>query len=289
MTQFLQSAWALLTSLWYWVPVGVLLGEILQSKLPMVRIERAIGRGGTASLAVASAAGATLPLCACGVIPFLVTFLSLGIPLAPVLAFTAASPIMDPADMVLTFEVLGWRFALVTLCAALALGFGTGGLYLWLRRLGWVEATPRVRAVRPSGAQDAPRVAHAVLRHFGAQLWFVGKYLLLAIVLGALLESLVPATVIRGLLGAHTWYSVPVASLLGLATYGISSVPFAKVLLNMGASPGAVMAFFLAGHATSVGLLTAMATLVRRRTFALYIAATVAVSLVFGALFQALP
>ena len=89
-------------------------------------------------------------------------------------------------------------------------------------------------------------MAYAALRHFGAQCWFVGKYLLLAIMLGALLQSLVPGTAIRGLLGAHTWYAVPLAGLLGLATYGISSVPFAKVLLTMGASPGAVMAFFLA-------------------------------------------
>jgi hypothetical protein len=79
---------------------------------------------------------------------------------------------------------------------------------------------------------------------------------------------------------------VPTGVLLGLATYGVSSVPFAKVLLGMGASPGAVMAFFLAGHATSVGLLTAMATLVRRRTFILYVATTVAVSLLFGALYR---
>ncbi len=288
MDAFLQSFWALFRSLWYWVPVGVALGELVQAKLPLPRIERAIGRGGVGSLAAASAAGAAIPLCACGVIPFLVTFLSLGIPLAPILAFTAASPIMDPADMVLTLEVLGWRFALCTLAAALALGFGTGGLYLWLRRHGLVESTPRVRAVPGQTARSAGMGAGPLLRRLGSQLWFVGKYLLLAMVLGALIETAMPAQVIRGMLGVHAWYSVPTGVVLGLATYGISSVPFAKVLLAMGASPGGVMAFFLAGHATSVGLLTAMATLVRKRTFILYLLTTVAVSLLFGVAYQVL-
>ena len=287
MDAFLRSAWSLFQSLWYWVPVGVLLGELLQAKLPAERIERSIRTHGVRSVAAASVAGAAIPLCACGVIPFLVTFLSLGIPLAPILAFTAASPIMEPADMVLTLGVLGWRFALCTLFAAIALGMGTGLLYTFLRARGLVEDGPRSRAKRPL-AQTRERQSLANwLRHLAAQLWFVGKYLLLAIVLGALVESLVPPAFIRAALGVHSWYAIPAGVGIGLLTYGISSVPFAKVLLDMGASTGAVMAFYLAGHATSVGLLTTMAALVRRRTFALYIGTTVAVSLVFGIGFQA--
>lgn len=285
MNAFVRDAWSLVLGLWYWVPVGVLLGEIVQRWTSPERIRRAIQAHGIRSIATASVAGAAIPLCACGVIPFLVSFLSVGIPLAPVLAFTAASPIMDPADLFLTFGLLGWRFAVCTLLAAVAMGMGTGLLYIGLSSRGIVEDGPRSRA-RQGAAPAAESGGWLWLSRLAGQLWFVGKYLLLAIVLGALLEALVPTDFIRTVLGGHTWYAIPTGVVLGLISYGISSVPFARVLLDMGASTGAVMAFYLAGHATSIGLLSTMAALVRRRTFALYIGMTVAVSLVFGAGFQ---
>lgn len=288
MSPFLTNTWTLFQSLWYWAPIGVLLGEAVSRLLPTERIQGALRSHGTRSLFMASAAGSALPLCACGVIPFLVSFLSVGIPLAPVLAFTAASPVMDPADLVLTLAILGWHFAVTTVVAALALGLGTGGLYLFLERRRVFTSELKVRAVPPSEKRRQNRTAQEVLRETLGQLWFVGRYLLLAIVLGATLETIVPKSLISGILGGGRWYGIPAGVGLGLFSYGISSVPFAKVLLQMGAAPGAVMAFYLAGHATSVGLLSTMATLVRWRTLALYVGVTVAVSMVAGLAYQLL-
>ena len=44
----------------------------------------------------AAAFGALSPFCSCGVVPIIAGFLGAGVPLAPVMAFWLASPLMDP-------------------------------------------------------------------------------------------------------------------------------------------------------------------------------------------------
>ncbi|MFW6077829.1 MAG: permease [Hyphomicrobiales bacterium] len=50
-----------------------------------------------AMIVLAAAFGALSPFCSCGVIPLIAAFLAMGVPLAPVMAFWLASPVIDPA------------------------------------------------------------------------------------------------------------------------------------------------------------------------------------------------
>ncbi|HIF35855.1 MAG TPA: hypothetical protein EYQ71_04275, partial [Candidatus Thioglobus sp.] len=63
------------------------------------------------AIAVASIFGALSPFCSCGVIPLVAGLLAAGVPIAPVLAFCIASPIMDPEMFILTAAELGIEFA----------------------------------------------------------------------------------------------------------------------------------------------------------------------------------
>ena len=51
--------------------------------------------------------GAVSPFCSCGVIPLIAALLSMGVPLAAVMAFWLSSPLMDPSMFVLTAGTLG--------------------------------------------------------------------------------------------------------------------------------------------------------------------------------------
>jgi len=46
-------------------------------------------------IALAAAFGALSPFCSCGVIPLIAALLAMGVPLAPVMAFWLASPVID--------------------------------------------------------------------------------------------------------------------------------------------------------------------------------------------------
>ncbi len=56
--------------------------------------------------------GALSPFCSCGVVPIIAALLASGVPLAPVMAFWIASPLMDPEIFVLMAPVMGLEFTL---------------------------------------------------------------------------------------------------------------------------------------------------------------------------------
>ena len=90
----------------------------------------------------ASLMGALSPFCSCGVIPIIAALLASGVPLAPVMAFWLASPLMDPSMFAITTGVLGLPFAIAKTVAALAVGLlgGFGVLALpghWLSPWQW--------------------------------------------------------------------------------------------------------------------------------------------------------
>jgi len=59
-------------------------------------------------IVMAALLGGMAPFCSCEVIPFIAALLALGVPLAPVMAFRLASPLMDPAMFAITAGTLGF-------------------------------------------------------------------------------------------------------------------------------------------------------------------------------------
>ena len=101
----------------------------------------------------------------------------------------------------------------------------------------------------------------------------IGKYLLVALVLQALLKQYVPTEWVTGILGSSQTYSVVLSSIIGVPLYvnGISAVPLLQGLLEMGMDPGAVLAFLVAGPVMTVPSVVAVMALVRRQALYVYI------------------
>ena len=74
-------------------------------------IARAFSGSPGRTIVLAAVVGALSPFCSCGVIPLIAAMLRAGVPLAPVMAFWLASPIMDPEMFVLTAAGVGLGFA----------------------------------------------------------------------------------------------------------------------------------------------------------------------------------
>jgi hypothetical protein len=102
----------------------------------------------------------------------------------------------------------------------------------------------------------------------------VGLYFVVGIIIAAAIEVFVPSAWVVKLLGKEHWYSVLVAGSLGVPFYacGGGAIPWIKVLLDEGMSRGAALAFFLAGPATRVTALAALATVLSRRALVFYVA-----------------
>jgi len=259
------------------------------------------GRPATMILA-AAAFGALSPFCSCGVIPLIAALLAMGVPLAPVMAFWLASPVIDPSMFLLTAGVLDLEFAVGKLLAAVWLGLAGGFGTLWLARAGWLADPLRegvgtggcgagaVRAPKPvvwKFWREADRVAR--FRSDAARnALFLGKWLVLAFLLESLMLAWVPADLVAGAVGGEGALPILIATLVGVPAYlnGYAALPLVGGLIQQGMAQGAGLAFLVAGGVTSLPAAVAVFALVKRRVFALYIALALAGSFLSGVLFQ---
>lgn len=92
--------------------------------------------------------------------------------------------------------------------------------------------------------------------------------------IGYLINQFIPTTWISALFGAHNVFSIPLAAVIGLPLYvnGDSSIPLLQSLMNSGVGGGAMLAFMITGPGTSAGVLAGIATIMKKKAIALYVA-----------------
>jgi len=239
-------------------------------------------------IVVAALFGGLSPFCSCGVIPLIAALLSMGVPLPAVMAFWLASPVMDPSMFILTTATLGTPFAIAKTISAVGIGL-LGGYVTWgLQHNGWLSNPLRdgvgnggcgassVRAPKPVVWQfwsESKRTSTFFKEALSASL-FLGKWLTIAFFLESLMLAYVPADDIAQILGTGSNWAIPAAVLVGVPAYlnGYAALPLVSGLIDMGVSPGAGMAFLVAGGVTSIPAAIAVFALVKRPVFILYIA-----------------
>lgn len=126
----------------------------------------------------------------------------------------------------------------------------------------------------------------AFWRGFGVESVRLGRWLLLAFVLEALIVRYVPQAAIAQVLGRESWFAVPLAALVGIPLYlnSASALPIVSGLLARGMQPGAAIAFLIAGPVTTVPAMAAVWGVARPRVFALYLGTALGGAVLLGAL-----
>ena len=247
------------------------------------------------AIAGASAVGAVVPFCSCGVIPLIAAMFASGVPLGPVMAFWISSPLMSPEKFVLTAGVLGTDYAVARLVSAIVIGAGTGYATYLIGRGGRLDG--ELRSIVAPGAQenqDETRIHRPSLSGFTAQASSVGLYLAKWLAVAFLLEALIVHYVdpawIGAILGGENPWSIPLASAVGIPLYtsGVAAIPITKGLIAAGMGGGAAMAFLIAGPVTCVPAMAGVWVLVKRKVLAIYLAGGILGSLIAGYAFQLL-
>ena len=299
--------------------ISIALGALIRALQLDGLIRRAVETRIALAVLLATAVGAFSPLCACTVVPVINGLLYSGVPLAPVMSFWIASPTMDPEKFALTVSMMGWPLAVARMLATLVLSLGAGYLTMALTRGGMLaEVLKRPAARRPlpiiAGGSDvttestsccAPaalaccattpvstafaerlRSVHwpTVVRQMAAESWRLGKWLLLAFILEAVIVRYVPQATIAGVLGQGSHFAVILAALIGIPLYlnNVAALPIVSALLAQGMQPGAAIAFLVAGPVTTVPAMSAVWGVVTRKVFALYLGTSLVGAVVLG-------
>lgn len=298
--------------MWWFFLISILLVGVIKGYKLDLRIRDEMNRAGALGVVMAVGIGMVSPLCACGILPIVVSLAMIGTPIAPIIALLVTSPIMSPDALLLTWQGLGPEWALLKVFGAAFLGLFAGMITLWLVQRGWLNGeVVRLKPVyRADGtlasAYEIGQANHIELKTMTivprASRWrfildrtldaglFTGKYLLLAIVLEAIIVTLVPINWITFLVGQKSLSSVVVAAFAGvpLPITQIAVIPVLAGLLQRGMDPGAAFTFLLAGPVTSIPALMALFGMFQRRVVYVFLATTLGGAILLGWAYQLL-
>ena len=193
--------------------------------------------------------GLPLPICSCGVVPVYQGLVRAGIPASAGFAFLVATPELGIDAVALSLPLLGLKMTLARLVAALfvamVVGYFLGQLY-GKDRLKNIEETP------PNREKLSKKKVFNALRFSSVELVDeTGPWIVFGLFIAAFLD---PQATLPFLTQVSPSLQVVLFGLLGLPLYVCASgaTPIAAALLVAGASPGAALAFLLAGPATNV-------------------------------------
>ncbi|MDF1747659.1 MAG: permease [Alphaproteobacteria bacterium] len=260
---------------------SVLLAAYIKASGADQLIARALSGRQEKAVLTAAVFGALSPFCSCGVVPLIAALLTAGVPLAPVMAFWLASPIIDPEMMVLTWGVLGLEMAIAKTIAAIAIGLLGGGTVMLLQRAGYLSDVLLARA-KPScgtstcGTPNLPKGKPvwtfwketdrraSFVGEIGTMGWFLTRWLSLAFLLEAMMVSWVPLDQVAAQLTTLGDWAVPAAAAVGVPAYlnGYAAIPLVRGLMDIGLQPGAALAFMVAGGVTCIPAAIAVKALV---------------------------
>ena len=282
------GSWLVLGQMAPYLLFGFLAAGALSVLISPDWVERHLGRAGLGAVLKASLFGVPLPLCSCSVIPVSVSIRRHGASRAATTAFLLSTPQTGVDSIAVTYALLGPIFAIFRPLAALLTGLVGGGL---VQLLGESEG---VRGVDDSGSgacteaccqeEGRPGRLRRILKYGLVTLpRDIGPALLVGILIAGAMAALVPPDYLAAYIGGGV-LSILLMMAAGVPVYvcATASVPIAAGLMHLGGSPGAALAFLIAGPATNAASFTTMWKALGKRTAILYLLTVGASALGFG-------
>jgi HflK protein len=311
----LQEIWYILKEASIFLLFGFALAGVLAVLVPARTLMRFFGTGKVKSVLWASAIGAPLPLCSCGVLPTALGLRRQGASKGATVSFLISTPETGVDSISLTYALMDPIMTVFRPMAAVTTAITAG---LTVNFLGGKEPE-RAGAAPPPAAAQAPgaccddghahhhlhlrsdaeegrdgavgtgrarlvRSVQDIYRYaFRELLDEIGYWLVLGIALSGVIAAALPPGIFE------LYLDDPLISMLIMLVVGIplytcasAATPVMATLVLKGLNPGAALVFLLAGPATSLASITVLSRFLGARAMALYLASIAVVSLLAG-------
>lgn len=237
--------------------VLIFLISYIQSFFPPERTRRILGRfDGLTANTLSALLGTVTPFCSCSSIPLFIGFTNAGLPIGVTFSFLISSPLVDLASVVLLASIFNWTIALAYVALGLVLAIISGTIISKAKMEQYIEPfvySNKMLETEQAELTTADRIAFGKeqVREIVARVW---KYILLGVGIGALIHNWIPEYIITAVLGQDKWYSVLIATLVGVPMYGdvFGTLPVAEALVMKGAGLGTSLSFLMAVTALSL-------------------------------------
>jgi hypothetical protein len=224
------------------------------------------------------------------VIPVAASFRRHGASRAAATSFLLSTPQTGVDSIAITYALLGTAFAIYRPLIALVTGL-LGGLLVMLFAQSNGEGNHTEEPPECHESCCAPEAARRNIVCRALEYGFVtlprdvGLPLLAGVVIAGAITAFLPTDQWKAYLGGGV-FSILLMMALGIPIYvcASASVPIAAGLIHAGASPGAVLAFLIAGPASNAATITTIWKLLGRRTILLYLMTIVVSGIAAGLL-----
>ena len=263
----------------------------IQSFFPPERTRKIIGRfnGITANL-LAALLGTVTPFCSCSSIPLFIGFTSAGLPIGVTFSFLISSPLVDLASVLLLASIFNWRIAIAYVVVGVILAVISGTIISKAKLEKYVESYVFNNPLLDLDQEELTtgqrlRFAKIQVQDIIKKVWL---YILAGVGIGALIHNYIPESVITAVLGQDKWYSVPVATIVGIPMYAdiFGTLPIAEALVTKGVGIGTVMSFMMAVTALSLPSMIMLSKVVKPKLLGIFVGIVSVGILIIGFVFN---
>ncbi len=247
----------------------------IQSFFPPERTRKILGKyKGISANILGALLGTVTPFCSCSSIPLFIGFTSAGLPIGVTFSFLISSPLVDLASVLLLASIFNWRIAIAYVIVGLILAVIGGSIISKAKLEKYVE--PFVFNNNMMDTEQEELTRHdRILFAKDQVLDIINKvwlYILIGVGIGALIHNWIPESVISAILGQDKWYSVLLATLVGIPMYAdiFGTLPIAEALVAKGVGIGTALAFMMAVTALSLPSLIMLKKVVKTKLLVIF-------------------
>lgn len=264
----------------------------IQSFFPPERTKKILGGfNGISANILGALLGTVTPFCSCSSIPLFIGFTSAGLPLGVTFSFLISSPLVDLASVILLASIFNWKTAFAYVVVGLILAVIGGTVISKLKMEAYVESFvygSKIADIEQEALSRKDRIDYAFTQ-VASIIQKVWMYVLIGVGIGALIHNWIPEPVIAAVLGQDKWYSVLVATLVGVPMYAdiFGTLPIAEALVLKGVGLGTALAFMMGVTALSLPSMIMLQKVVKRKLLVTFVGIVTAGIIIIGYFFNA--
>ena len=263
----------------------------VQSYFPPERTKKILSRfNGIWANILAALFGTITPFCSCSSIPLFIGFTSSGLPIGVTFSFLISSPLVDLASVILLASIFNWKIAIAYVIVGLVLAVIGGTIIDKLKLESYVESfvfknKMAELPVENLSVKNRIDFAKDEVLQIIKKVWL---YVLIGVGIGAAIHNWIPENAIQAVLGQDKWYSVILATFVGVPMYAdiFGTLPIAEALVTKGVGIGTVLAFMMAVTALSLPSLNMLKKVVKQKLLGIFFTIVVVGILIIGYVFN---
>lgn len=263
----------------------------IQSFFPPERTRAILGRyKGISANILGALLGTVTPFCSCSSIPLFIGFTSAGLPIGVTFSFLISSPLVDLASVILLASIFNWKIAIAYVVVGIILAVIGGSIISSSNLESYVEPfvfNNKIVDVPQDELTTKDRIVYSKDQVIDIikKVWL---YIFIGVGIGALIHNWIPESVISAILGKDKWYSVIIATFVGIPMYAdiFGTLPIAEALVLKGVGLGTALSFMMAVTALSLPSIIMLKKVVKTKLLVIFVGLVTMGILIIGYTFN---